>query len=322
MIKSLPILTNLLPFVPYAFGGESVDCPICGSNEARMVCRWDRRIKPLRTVVCEGCGLLRTDPMPTSEELRAYYATGYRLDYQGAARKPPRFHLMRSARDAEARFAALALGLADRSRVLDFGCGSGEFLDRAQRACHQVVGVEPGRTYASYAETAYGVPVYESLEDVLAVYREPFDLVTASHVLEHVRNPVAVLKTLAETLAPQGLIHVAVPNFEDMGGQPFERFHFAHVYNFTPSTLIWAGLAAGLEPDERFPNRGTDVVFRKRADGPCRPPVDPTHADMVAARCVGLSPTAFLLSGRWIVDAVRRGARDVRDSLRPRVAFS
>lgn len=319
MMTSLPILKNLLPFVPYAYKGESVACPICDSNAARMVCRWDRRIKPLRTVVCEDCGLLRTDPMPTAEDLQAYYAAGYRLDYQGATRTPPRFHLVRSARDAEARYATLAPGLPANARILDFGCGSGEFLDRARRAGHDAVGVEPGRTYASYAEATYGVRVYDSLDDVLAAEAAPFDLVTASHVLEHVRDPVAVLKALAGALAPDGLIHVAVPNFEAMAGQSFERFHLAHVYNFTPWTLALAGWAAGIEPDERFPNHGTEIVFRKRATGPSRPPVDPAHADRVAALCAGPSPAAFLLSGRWIVDAVRRGARDLRDSVSPKL---
>jgi len=74
-------LLSHVPLVAYPYRGERRPCNLCGETAMTVVCRYDRRLKPLTTVSCDGCGLLRTDPMPSEEELGLYYASNYRLDY-------------------------------------------------------------------------------------------------------------------------------------------------------------------------------------------------------------------------------------------------
>lgn len=311
----LATLRNQLPFMPYAYKGQPEPCNLCGSAERLVICRSDRRLKPLITVTCEQCGLIRTDPMPGDAELDAYYAGEYRLDYQfSLSRRPPRFHITRSQRDAEARLALLQPALQGPKRLLDFGSGSGEFLALAARAGHGVQGLEPGESFANFARAEYGVPVESLVWQQAEFAPGSFDVITANHVLEHLREPVSALKRLSHWLADDGILFVSVPNALGRRRHSFQHFHFAHVYNFTPQTLLWAGLVAGLEPDPRFEPAGTTLVFRKRAAGAGMPAWGEGQGAWVAAHFEDASPLRFLLSGRWLVDAVRRGRKVLGDS--------
>ncbi len=194
MRAALMSVQNLVPFMRYAYGGQRVACNLCGAQEAVTICRHDRRLKRLDTVACEECGLIRTDPMPTEAELAAYYASEYRRDYQFAfSRKPPRFHLKRSAREAAARMALLQPVLKPGSRLLDFGSGSGEFLSLAKQAGHDVVGIEPGEDFARFARESYGVEVLARPWTEVELPEGGFDVITASHVIEHLREPVTAM---------------------------------------------------------------------------------------------------------------------------------
>ncbi len=305
---------NLLPFTRYAYGGDAVACNLCGCMEKVSICRFDRRLKRLDTIACAECGLIRTDPMPTEAELVAYYAREYRRDYQFAYGKtPPRTHLRRTAREADARMSFIAPALKPGARILDFGSGSGAFLSLAKKSGHEVLGIEPGEDFAAYARDKHGVEVIIAPWQDVQLTAGQFDVITASHVIEHLREPVSALRQLARWLSDDGSIYVAVPNAFAKRDQTFQHFHFAHVHTFTPQTLIWAGEAAGLELDPRVAPQDTTVVFRK-APKPARN-WPPGQGQVVAAKFSKSDPLLFLLSGRWVGDAFRRLRRASRDPI-------
>jgi len=313
--KILATIRNQIPLTSYAYRGERAACNLCGSHRVLIVCKADRRLKVLTTVACEQCGLIRTDPMPTDAELDAYYAGEYRLDYQFAfSGRPPRFHLARSRRDARARLALLQPALGRPRRILDFGAGSGEFLAAAAEAGHAVHGIEPGEGFAAFARKTHRVAVESCVWQQARFAAGSFDVITANHVIEHLREPVSAMTRMAEWLADDGVLHVSVPNALGRRRHSFEHFHFAHVHNFTPQTLLWAGMVAGLEPDSRFVPDGTTIVFRKRRAGAAMPAWEEGQGREVASHFAHSSPVRFLFTGRWIVDAVHRLRKDLRDS--------
>ncbi|MFC5504506.1 methyltransferase domain-containing protein [Bosea massiliensis] len=307
-------LLSHVPLVAYPYRGENCACNLCGGTAATVVCRYDRRLKPLTTVSCDGCGLMRTDPMPSEEELGRYYASSYRLDYQFARNgTPPRLHLKRSRAEATARFALLGDYLEPASRILDLGSGSGEFLDILARAGHRATGIEPGRDFARYARAAYGADVIESSWQAADLPATSFDLISAQHVLEHLREPVDALRRLAHWLAQDGFIHVEVPNAAATRHDPLQQFHFAHVHHFTPDTLVAAAERAGLVFHAGGYPSPTTMIFRKLAPGetPVRRAPPQARSQL---RLGTLSPGRYLLSGRWAMNAINRARRFLQDS--------
>ena len=75
-------LKHFVPFTGYPYTGAPAACNLCGCRDAVTVAETDRRLKTLRSIACTQCGLIRTDPMPTPDELAEYYSTAYRADYQ------------------------------------------------------------------------------------------------------------------------------------------------------------------------------------------------------------------------------------------------
>ena len=183
-----------------------------------------------------------------------------------------------------------------------------------QREGHIVTGIEPGESFAAHARKAYGVEVISKPWREVELPVGGFDVITADHVLEHLREPITALKRLRDWLADNGAIYIAVPNGEAKRDRSFQHFHFAHVHTFTPKTLLHAGLAAGLMADLRVDPQGTMVVFFKNPTGAEDVTGWSNERAHVAAKFTKTLPVQFLLSGRWITDGIRRARKTLRDS--------
>jgi SAM-dependent methyltransferase len=186
--------------------------------------------------------------MPTETELDEYYTRLYRLDYQGVASSPTSRHLHKRTREAQSRLKHVIDLLRQPSRTLDFGCGTGEFLTSLRSEGHDAHGFEPGQNYGHYAQSLHGDRVkIQTWQHVF--YDEPFDLVSCFHVLEHLRDPVAALKKIAEWTRSDGFVYLEVP---DMGtpirNKGFGAMHFAHLIGFNHHNLLIAAALAGLAP--------------------------------------------------------------------------
>ena len=109
-----------MPFIPYPIAGEQRPCPLCGSDEAAPLSRWDRRLKSLQHVKCAQCSLIRHRFMPTDAELSAYYRASYRNDYQNAQNGPSARHIAKRRIEAARRLDTLARHLPAQAGVIDF----------------------------------------------------------------------------------------------------------------------------------------------------------------------------------------------------------
>lgn len=232
-------------------------CPVCQGWEAGPVASRDRYGKPLTTVVCERCGLLRTDPMPAEADLAAFYALSYRQTYKGVRRPKPK-HIYRAAVLAAGRIARLRSVLPPPQRLLDAGSGSGEFCFLAQTEGYHVTGVEADPEFAEHARTEYGVDVVTATVASAEFSAGSFDAVTMFHVLEHLPDPVKVLQAIGEWTKPGGVLFVEVPNAVSPNQHPGKRFHYAHVLGFSAASLRfclnvggWRVTELTLDADER-----------------------------------------------------------------------
>lgn len=238
-------------------------CILCGVTRTEPVSTVDRHGKPLLTVLCTGCGLIRNDPVPSQDELDRFYTVQYRRDYKGTAR-PRHRQVLRNFRRLEAHFRKFADVYARRGRWLDLGSGSGEFTYLGVRLGADVSAIEPNEDYAEYCRSDLGLSVQTTTLE-RSDLTGPFDLIRISHVLEHMRDPLDTLGRLSALLAPNGLLYVEVPNIaaEAVRKVRGTMFHYGHIHNFDPVTLRHAAGLCGLVEAgftaER--SRGTTGVF-------------------------------------------------------------
>lgn len=223
------------------------ECALCAARGTEVVSRTDRHGAPLMTVMCSGCGVVRNDPIPTEAELETFYRRDYRKDYKGAE-EPRLRQVWRNLDRLNGHFRTFRDVYAPGGTWLDLGSGSGEFSFLARQLGAEVTAVEPNEGYAAYCREKLDLPVTTGRMEDCGFAPRSFDLIRLSHVLEHMRDPVASLERLRGWLKPGGMIYIEVPDIEaDARNKLRGRlFHYGHIYNYNPVTLRHVAARAGL----------------------------------------------------------------------------
>jgi 2-polyprenyl-3-methyl-5-hydroxy-6-metoxy-1,4-benzoquinol methylase len=160
-----------------------------------------------------------------------------------------------------------------RGRLLDVGCGSGDLLAVWSVQQDSCVGVEPNRTVALTARERTGLDIRPGTLFDHAFAPESFDVVTISHVLEHVPDARALLRRAAELLRPGGELLVWVPNFDSlfrpwMGAGWFPYEIPRHLWHFRASEVGALARSVGLRVVQVTPEANEGVYRRSvRATG-------------------------------------------------------
>lgn len=109
-----------------------------------------------------------------------------------------------------------------QATLLDIGCGNGQFLLRAQELGYQTIGIDFDSKAIKTARSL-GLNVLEgSLKDIGT--QRKFDVITSSHVLEHVTNPLEELHHIFRILQDDGYFYLATPNFSSAGRAVFGKY--------------------------------------------------------------------------------------------------
>jgi hypothetical protein len=236
------------------------NCILCGSNHLKLFDQSEFKGYKLTNWLCQRCGLVTLSPRLSDEELAEFYAAEYRQLYQGS--QEPTAKDLDVQRGRAEHLAGLAReALPQCVTHLDIGCSAGLLMQAvAQTYSCITVGVEPGDAYRNYC-IRQGLTVYPNLETLKAKQSSRFDLITMSHVLEHMSNPVGYLIMLrTELLNSNGILLIEVPNL--YGHNCFE---IAHNYSFSPhtlkETLQKAGFAIGLIKQHSLPRKTSRLLY-------------------------------------------------------------
>jgi SAM-dependent methyltransferase len=239
----------------------TTSCQLCRSADHLEVSKADRHGQPLRTVLCQGCGIITNDPIPNDLELVAFYSTEYRNSYKGTA-MPRMRQVFRNFGRIENHIRDNHEFYKDAAHILDLGAGSGEFMFLATELGSKCVGVEPTVDYADYCRNVLDLNVLTQTLETSKFPNSSFDHIRLSHVLEHMNDPVRSLKVLHSWLKPDGLLYIEVPNTETDANNKLRgrMFHFGHIFNFNPVNLRLAASLAGFEEAEGSRLRLSDTT--------------------------------------------------------------
>jgi 2-polyprenyl-3-methyl-5-hydroxy-6-metoxy-1,4-benzoquinol methylase len=234
---------------------ESVACPVCGGTQTTPQGQaMDLAgTEAFALVRCSACGLLYTNPRPTSAALGHYYSHQYyALRGVGSAgavrvRSPRRQRLWRAAMthglgyppdptadSALARLLAgpiawrlrhnwrrMAIPWHGQGRLLDFGCGNGRFLVLQRSRGWQVCGLDFSPEVVGQARAELGLDAQVGTWPGSAMADRTFDFITAWHVLEHLPDPSGWTAQALRQLTPGGYLQVCTPNSDSWSRRVF-----------------------------------------------------------------------------------------------------
>jgi SAM-dependent methyltransferase len=233
-------------------------------------------------VRCGTCGLVQMNPQPEHTEVRRRYQDGYGGDYLSyeLANEASFLRLQKLALadagideleqellSAKSRKSRTLNAQSGTPRVLDIGCATGallaEFRDRGWQTC----GAEISTPQAEYARRERGLDIREGPLEENHFSAGEFDLVLASHLIEHLNDPASFVKEVFRILDGEGRFIVTTPNIDGLQSRLLKgRWRsaiFDHLYLFSIKTLpallektgfriekivTWGGLASGLGP--------------------------------------------------------------------------
>jgi SAM-dependent methyltransferase len=219
---------------------EDVFCPVCETDDYKLLAQKDRYGLAVNTVICKKCGLLITTPRMTLSSLSNFYADDYRELYTGS-----KFAQFDFADEQYKHGLNIAKFIKTRSNILSFqdmlvievGCGAGGILAafKQQGAC--VIGLDLGNDYLEYGRQKYNLNLQQkSVKDYKG---EKPDILIYSHVLEHTILPDEIVN-MKNICHDKTLIYVEVPGLLSIHKQYGDFLLYlqnAHLYHFSLNTL-------------------------------------------------------------------------------------
>ena len=139
------------------------------------------------------------------------------------------------------------------NRLLDFGCGVGGFMDFLAKKGIQVSGVESNENAAKIARNK-GLHVTAKLEESV----QKNDCITLWHVLEHMKDPQEILKSLQPLLEEDGLLVLALPNPNAWDASYYKEYWAAwdvprHLWHFTSNGIEEMAALSGFQQIASYP---------------------------------------------------------------------
>lgn len=186
----------------------------------------------------ESLDMLATFPKPDKDVLSKYYESEDYISHTDGKRSyfEKAYHFVKGI--ALKNKLGLVNRLKNKGTLLDIGAGTGDFLSVAQNDGWSVSGMEPSEKAKAIAHKK-GVSLAENTS---GFENHSFDVITMWHVLEHVYDLEAQIIELKRLLKPDGIIIIAVPNFNSFDAKYYKEFWAAfdvprHLWHFSKTAI-------------------------------------------------------------------------------------
>jgi len=219
-------------------------CPVCGNlNFTPFLQSNDFFLtkEEYTIVICNNCGMKFVNPRPDAREISKYYESTDYVSHEAGKKNVLNFLYRQARKISLKKKYNIVRNNATGKKLLDIGCGTGEFIFFCKKNGLNVTGIEPGEKPRSFAQTEYKLDVHEEayLDDLTL---QEFDVITLWHVLEHIHLLNERINKIREILNPNGSLIIAVPNCDSWDAGYYGKFWAAydlprHLYHFSQKTM-------------------------------------------------------------------------------------
>lgn len=228
-------------------------CPICQSE---IIGEYHHDFRDNTIFRCKQCQVQFMNPVYSDDYLTQYYA-----DYYTGGISPDKV-LKGQERTNKIKFHAIEKFIKTPGRLLDFGCGNGNFIHSALKKGWKVTGYDVDCEAMQRVAKRFAVNVGCGNLENNDWQKEEFDFIHAHHVVEHLKNPVEVLSYLNSVLKRGGYFYAGVPNINALSarvkfflektglrkkniGKYYDSGH--HVFYYTPASFTYLLKRCGFE---------------------------------------------------------------------------
>lgn len=238
---------------------ELKECPVCKNDTfaAHLTCTDHFLTKESFEITrCTGCSFLFTNPRPHSKELRKYYqSTEYISHSDNANNLTNKIYKIARQFTLKQKIKLINKITSDKT-ILDYGCGTGDFLHACKNNGWQIAGLEPDDFARNIAQNKTGQLINSEISQIK--HLDNIGLITLWHVLEHLPDLNHTISILKSKLISKGKILIAVPNHESYDAQIYKERWAAydvprHLYHFSEKTMCLLLKKHGLKIVRKIP---------------------------------------------------------------------
>lgn len=207
---------------------EYVHCNLCESDDTVTLYK-----RPdLKLVRCRYCDLTYLNPRQKKKDLQKKYGHDYSAGY---------ITKEKSKRKRAKRIVKNILRYKTAGNFLDIGCSAGFILNEARSQGFETYGIDLSPLGVGYAKDILKLRVNEKDLENSKFPEKFFDVITLYNLIEHIPNPLKLLKEIARVSKKGALIEIWTPNIghwrAKLSGERWENIFPEHLYYFTVKTL-------------------------------------------------------------------------------------
>lgn len=220
-------------------------CPVCsGTNYVPFLSCIDYTVsyETFQIVECIACGFKFTNPRPSEEEIGKYYDSSDYISHSNTSKGIINSLYKITRRFTISKKVRLIKSVCpDGKSILDYGCGTGEFLSGMKKVGWSTKGIEPNPEARNYAINTNLLEVTDPSE-IISFRPKSFDAITLWHVLEHIHKLNETIEVFKKLLSDDGKLIIAVPNNEAVDALIYKETWAAydvprHLYHFNVDSI-------------------------------------------------------------------------------------
>ncbi len=206
-------------------------CIVCQSKKKKEFMRIHDHLVSRKLFIlsqCDDCGFRYIKNPPAPEEAMAYYETEEYIEHSDSSEGFIN-GIYHKARSWMLPYKYHMLHRLDRkSKILDFGTGTGYFLNYMKSRDYEVTGVEISDQARGFGIKNFGLDIRSPEQIYHDDFPRDFGYISFWHVLEHVYEPVRILKRLRELLDDKGVLVIALPNNKSLDAKIYKEYWAAY----------------------------------------------------------------------------------------------